>query len=324
MYKKKISLVTSCALALNLFLGVNVFALEKDTINIKDNSASIEEYAKLLGGTFEKEKVTENFGNKNYPKNKYIVKFNGGLEEENGATIEIYENRQEIYINEKYTPLATQEVNGFVVPSDQKLVIEKDKVNLPIEFFEKNLSTKLEGKKLKIVLEEEKEEDTELEEQLETEESSNTTNNLETNTAINNTGNTTNTTQNNQTSNNTNSNNSSNNNSSTNNSTSNNNSSSNTQKPNKPNNSNGSSNSGSSNKPSKPNNSTGNSNTGTTTPPTAPPVTPEVPETPVIPETPVTPNPPESSEPDTSTPDDSQNQYDSSQSEDTANLTDAN
>lgn len=58
MYKKKISLVTSCALALNLFLGVNVFALEKDTINIKDNSASIEEYAKLLGGTFEKEKVT--------------------------------------------------------------------------------------------------------------------------------------------------------------------------------------------------------------------------------------------------------------------------
>lgn len=324
MYKKKISLVTSCALALNLFLRANVFALEKDTIDIKDNSASIEEYAKLLGGTFEKEKVTENFGNKNYPKNKYIVKFNGGLEEENGATIEIYENRQEIYINEKYTPLATQEVNGFVVPSDQKLVIEKDKVNLPVEFFEKNLSTKLEGKKLKIVLEEEKEEDTELEEQLETEESSNTTNNLETNTAINNTGNTTNTTQNNQTSNNTNSNNSSNNNSSTNNSTSNNNSSSNTQKPNKPNNSNGSSNSGSSNKPSKPNNSTGNSNTGTTTPPTAPPVTPEVPETPVIPETPVTPNPPESSEPDTSTPDDSQNQYDSSQSEDTANLTDAN
>lgn len=326
MYKKKISLVTSCALALNLFLGANVFALEKDTINIKDNSASIEEYAKLLGGTFEKEKVTENFGNKNYPKNKYVIKFNGGLEEENGATIEIYENRQEIYINEKYTPLATEEVNGFVVPSDQKIVIEKDKVNLPVEFFEKNLSTKLEGKKLKIVLEEEKEEDTELEEELKTEESSDTTNNLETNTAINNTGNTTNTTQNNQTSNNTNSNNSSNNNnsSSTNNSTSNNNSNSNTQKPNKPNNSNGSSNSGSSNKPSKPNNSTDNSNTGTTTPPTAPPTTPEVPETPVIPEPPVTPNPPESSDSNTPTPDNSQNQYDSSQSENAANLTDTN
>ena len=314
MYKKKISLVTSCALALNLFLGANVFALEKDTINIKDNSASIEEYAKLLGGTFEKEKITENFGNKNYPKNKYIIKFNGGLEEENGAIIEIYENRQEIYINEKYTPLATDEVNGFVVPSDQKIVIEKDKVNLPVEFFEKNLSTKLEGKKLKIVLQEEKEE--ELEQELETEENSNTTNNLETNTAINNTENTT---QNNQTSNNTNLNNSTNSNSSTNN-----NNNSNTQKPSKPNNSNGSNNSSNSNKPSKPNNSTGNSNTGTTTPPVAPPTIPEVPETPVIPETPVTPNPPESSTPDTSTPDDSQNQYDSSQSEEAVNLTDTN
>lgn len=330
MYKKKISLVTSCALALNLFLGANVFALEKDTINIKDNSASIEEYAKLLGGTFEKEKITENFGNKNYPKNKYVVKFNGGLEEENGATIEIYENRQEIYINEKYTPLATQEVNGFVVPSDQKIVIEKDKINLPVEFFEKNLSTKLEGKKLKIVLEEEKEE--ELEQELKTEENTETTDNLETNTAINNTGNTTNTTQNNQTSNNTNSNNSSNNNSSTNNSTSNNNSSSNTQKPSKPNNSNSSNGSNNSNKPSKPskpskpNNSTGNSNTETTTPPTTPevPETPVIPEIPVIPETPVTPNPPESSEPDTSTPDDLQNQYDSSQSEDATNLTNTN
>lgn len=140
MGKRKLVFIIGTVLAINIISGISVdAAVQKVRFPIKDNYVSLRDYVTIMEGTFEKVTLDDNYGYEVYPKYKYFITLNGGMEKEDGKTIEVFENAKGAYVNGKFISFTTKNIDGFNIPGDDKISDVDEELRVPVEFFENSL-----------------------------------------------------------------------------------------------------------------------------------------------------------------------------------------